>query len=501
MPPKKEAKKEDKKEDKKEAKKDDKKEDKKDEKDATGAGKGKDKGKKTAKTKKKSDEEVERAFKPDDEEELMAPSGSKRRARKERYADKLRKFLHEYKNALICTVDFVGSNQMQQVRAALRGKAEILMGKNTVIRKIVREEAAANPKLLELLPLVQGNIGFAWTNGKLGDVRKLIVSNKVPAAAKTGNYAPEDVIIQAGPTGLDPGQTSFFQALNISTKIARGSIEIINKVVLVKKGERVTASHVSLLSKLDLKPFSYGIKVTNVYENGAVYKSEVLDLSQDDLMNKWLRGVRHVAALSLAIGHPTAASLPHSIANAMKKMIAICIEVDYTFEAAKKYTEHFRKDSKKAEKKKEEGGEEEEGEEEEAGEEEEDAGKKKGKKEEAEEEEEEAEEDEEEDAGKKKGKAAEKPKAKKEEEEEEEEQEDAGKKKKGGKDEKKPAEKPKEKEKEKPAEKPKEKPKEDAPKGKAPAKAAPKKEEEEEEEEEAEEEEEEAEAEEEEEEE
>jgi len=60
----------------------------------------------------------------------------------------------------------------------------------------------------------------------------------------------------------------------------------------------------------------------------------VLDLSQDDLFQKWMRGVRHIAALSLAVGHPTAASLPHSIANAAKKLIAISLEIDYSFPAA-----------------------------------------------------------------------------------------------------------------------------------------------------------------------
>jgi large subunit ribosomal protein LP0 len=361
MPPKKEEKKKDEKkkdEKKDDKKKDDKKKDEKkgDEKKDEKAG-GKDKGGKkgATKVKKKDDEEIERAFKPDDEDELLAPAGSKRRARKERYAVKLRKFLHGYKNALICTIDFVGSSQMQQVRSTLRGKGEILMGKNTVIRKIVREEAVHNPKLNELLPLIQGNIGFCWTNGSLTDARKILISNKVPAAAKVGNYAPEDVVIQAGATGLDPGQTAFFQALNISTKIARGSIEIINKVTLVKKGERVTASHVGLLSKLDLKPFAYGIQVTHAYENGSVYKAEVLDLSQDDLFGKWMRGVRHVAALSLAVGHPTVASLPHSIANAFKKLIAISLETEYTFKEAQIFKDFlanpdkFKKAAPKAE--------------------------------------------------------------------------------------------------------------------------------------------------------
>jgi len=371
-------KKDDKKKDDK--KKDEKKDDKKaDEKAGDKGGKGGKKGKGKAKggaaaeseeaPKKKKEDEGEKAFKPDEEE---VPAGSKRRLRKERYSDKLRKFLHQYKNCLVCTVDFVGSNQMQQVRIALRGKAEIIMGKNTVIRKIVREEGVRNAKLLNLLPLIQGNVGFAFTNGSLPDVRKIIQANRVPAAAKSGVNAPDDVYIQAGPTGLDPGQTAFFQALNIATKIARGSIEILNKVHLVKKGEKVNSSHVGLLAKLDLKPFAYGIVVTHAYENGAVYESKILDVSKDDVMVKWLRGVAYIAALSLAAGHPTEASIAHSIVNGFRKVAAIALELDYDFPELKNIKERLANPEAFAEKA-EEAGEEEAEEEAEAEEEEEEA--------------------------------------------------------------------------------------------------------------------------------
>jgi len=167
----------------------------------------------------------------------------------------------------------------------------------------------------------------------------LIQSNKVPAPARSGTYAPEDVTIPAGPTGLDPGQTAFFQALNIATKIARGAIEIINEVLLIKKGEKVNSSHVALLGKLDIKPFTYGVVVNSAYENGSCYEAKVLDWSMDDIYQKWVRGVRYVAALSLATGHPTAASIAHSIVNGFRKLVAISLETAYVFEQAKAYKE------------------------------------------------------------------------------------------------------------------------------------------------------------------
>jgi len=264
---------------------------------------------------------------------------SKRRVRKESLKNKLDRLLNEYKNILIAKVDNVGSNQMQKVRIALRGKAELLMGKNTLWRKVIREHAANNPQLDALLPHVWGNIGFVFTNADLREVREVVLKNKVPAAAKSGSFAPIDVFIPPGPTGLDPGQTAFFQALNIATKIARGSIEIINQVHLIKKGDKVTSSHVALLTKLDIKPFFYGVVVEKVYEGGSVYSSNVLDLAPADLYAKFFAGVRKLAALSIAIGYPTIASLPHILGGGFRKLLAISLATNYEIKEAKLFKE------------------------------------------------------------------------------------------------------------------------------------------------------------------
>jgi len=272
-----------------------------------------------------------------EEYDPLNPPKSKRAIRKERLKAKLDRYLQEYKNVLICTVDNVGSHQMQKVRISLRGKAVLLMGKNTICRKAIREHQEHNPALEALLPFVRGNIGFVFTNSDLNAVRKTILENKVPAAAKQGSMAPIDVFVPPGPTGLDPGQTAFFQALNISTKIARGSIEIINEVHLIKAGEKVTASHVALLSKLNINPFFYGIKVTHVYEGGSVYEASVLDLTKEDLYSKFFAGVRKIAALSLAIGYPTTASLPHIVGGAFRKLLFIASSSGYEFKEAKAF--------------------------------------------------------------------------------------------------------------------------------------------------------------------
>jgi large subunit ribosomal protein LP0 len=207
----------------------------------------------------------------------------------------------------------------------------------TMARNCIRQAAAQNPKVEKLLPLCVGNIGFVFTNDDAKVVRDLVLSCRVPAAAKPGAISPVDVYVPAGPTGMDPSQTGFFQALNIATKIVKGAIEIISEVHLLKPGDKVGNSEVILLNKLNIRPFSYGLKIVKVYEDGATYDSEVLDLTSDALLAKFFNGVGKVAAVSLAINYPTAASLPHSIANGFLKMLSISLATEYTFEQAQKF--------------------------------------------------------------------------------------------------------------------------------------------------------------------
>jgi len=260
---------------------------------------------------------------------------NKKWVRKTAYWAKLQSALDEYKNILIIGVDFVGSSQMQKTRIALRGKGIVLMGKNTIIRKVLRERAETNPALEALIPYVYGNIGFVFTNGDLNALRQLITANKVPASAKTGVIAPIDVIIPPGPTGLDPGQTSFFQTLNIGTKIVKGSIEMTTASKVCTKGEKITASAVALLNKLNIRPFEYGITIDTVYENGSCYSVKVLDMSDNDLVNMFANAASRLAAVSFALGYINQTTLPHSFGRAYRMICALALQTDYNFDELK----------------------------------------------------------------------------------------------------------------------------------------------------------------------
>lgn len=257
------------------------------------------------------------------------------------YAAKLRTLLQENRSILIVQCDNVGSKQMQSIRISLRGVATILMGKNTTIRKVLKDflkDNAAHPTGA-ILDYIVGNTGFIFTNSDLSAVRDVVTANKVPAPARVGSIAPVDVWVEPGPTGCDPGQTAWFQALNIPTKINKGQIEMISRVHLVKIGDRVGNSEAALLQKLNVKPFSYGLQLQYVYDNGDVFDPAVLDISPADVIMKLSSAISTLAAVCLEIGYPTKASVPHTINNAFKSMVALCLETDYKFPRAQTFVD------------------------------------------------------------------------------------------------------------------------------------------------------------------
>ena len=267
---------------------------------------------------------------------------------KSKYFVKMVQLLDEYPKCFIVGADNVGSKQFQSIRIALRGDAVVLMGKNTMMRKAIRGHLENNPALEKLLPHIKGNVGLVFTKGELTEVRDKILVQKVAAPAKAGVIAPLDVILPGQNTGLGPEKTSFFQALAIPTKITKGTIEILNDVNLIKEGDKVGASEATLLNMLNISPFTYGLMIQQVYDSGTVFSPEILDITDDDIRSRFMNGVTNIAAVSLAIGYPTAASVPHSIVNGFKNLLAIAAATDISFKEAETMKEILADPSKLA---------------------------------------------------------------------------------------------------------------------------------------------------------
>lgn len=253
--------------------------------------------------------------------------------RKQSFFLKFSKLLEEYPKVIIANGDNVGSNQMQKIRIDLRGKGQMVMGKKTIMRKVIRglgAEGKQNP-WENILPHVKGNIAFIFCKNDLHEIKKVVDANKVLSPARAGAFAPNDVVVPAGNTGMEPTKTSFFQALSIPTKISKGQVEIINDVNLIKTGQKVGSSEASLLQMLNIKPFKYGLRLITVFEDGGMYDASVLSITPEDIVSKFRAGVARIAAVSLGTGVATTASVPHSIIRGYKNVIGVGLVTNISF--------------------------------------------------------------------------------------------------------------------------------------------------------------------------
>jgi large subunit ribosomal protein LP0 len=185
------------------------------------------------------------------------------------------------------------------------------------------------PELAALAPLIKDKVALIFSDASVHELRIKIEANKVPTEARVGVVSPIDFTCPSGPTGLDPSQINFFHALNISTKIVKGQIEITKDFKVCTKGKKIKNSEAALLKKLNIKPFEYGMKIADVYDEGAILPEAILNLDPSSLIARFEQGVKNITALSLGAGYPIEATIPLIIGNAFKNIAAFSLESGY----------------------------------------------------------------------------------------------------------------------------------------------------------------------------
>ena len=262
-------------------------------------------------------------------------------AEKEAYAARMNQLLDTYSKVLFVDLDNVRSAQMHAVRASLRGRAEVLVGKKTMQKKILSLRAEAegatevDKKMYEALVSenrLVGNLGLIFTNELVSDISAVLEKHRIQAPARVGAVAPCDVVVPAGNTGLEPTTTSFFQALNIQTKIAKGTVEITADKQVLATGDKVDNSVAVLLAKLKISPFWFQAEVRFYFQNGLLFTAQDLSLTSEVMAKEMSTAIANLSAMSLATGILTEASFPHAIMDGFKSLLGAAVATDYSFE-------------------------------------------------------------------------------------------------------------------------------------------------------------------------
>src|SRR3989304_5255044 len=166
--------------------------------------------------------------------------------KKEIFSD-LHQLLKEHTVVAVADLQKVRSSQIQEIRKKLRGKAYLIVAKNTILRKAAEKLGAEKPNIDKFAEGLTGSKVLIFTQMNPFELILFLNKSKVRVPAKGGDVASGDIVISAGNTGLQPGPViSEFNEAKVQTRIEGGSIFVARDTVVVEKGDIVSVKVASL---------------------------------------------------------------------------------------------------------------------------------------------------------------------------------------------------------------------------------------------------------------
>lgn len=208
--------------------------------------------------------------------------------------------------------------QLQQMRQKLRGHAEIVVSKNTLLRlSLERAVERKDPKLRELAEHLRGQSALVFTQMSWFKLNKILRANRMNAPAKPGSRSPKDIVIPAGETDFAPGPVvSELQRVGIKARIQAGKVVVLEDCPILREGDGISVEVTDVLTKFGIQPLELGLKLRAVYEGGLIFSGEVLGMDEK-LATEQLQ-LACISAVNLAINanYPTGVTIGVMIANA-----------------------------------------------------------------------------------------------------------------------------------------------------------------------------------------
>lgn len=226
----------------------------------------------------------------------------------------------------IIDVRGVPAPAFQTMRTNLRGKAEIVMLKNTLLKIALQEASKQRKGLDKLVDSVDGQCAVVTTELNPFRLFKQLGSTKTKMPARGGEVAPDDIEIKAGETPFKPGPVvGELQKAGLPAAIEQGKVVIKKDKLLVKKGDKIPRDVALVLGKLEIFPLTVGLNLNAAFEDGFVYQKDVLAVDDVQVLNQVRLAAAGALNLSVFVSYPTAMSIRPMLANAHFKAINLAV--------------------------------------------------------------------------------------------------------------------------------------------------------------------------------
>ncbi len=250
--------------------------------------------------------------------------------RKTQVLDRLVSLMKKYDIIAVADLERVRSFQIQEIRKKLRGKVEILVAKNTLVKKAAELLGKEKKNLTRFSEAITGSRVLLFTNMNPYELIILLNKSKVRVPAKVGDIATGEIVVPAGNTGLAPGPViSEFGEVKVPTKIESGSIWIVRDTVVARKGDRISPKLVSVLSKLGIKPMEAGLSLVQAYDESLVLTREDLAFDIEEFRKNIQQAALEARGVAVEAGILLPETAPLIIGKAHREALALSIQADY----------------------------------------------------------------------------------------------------------------------------------------------------------------------------
>src|SRR4030042_492805 len=229
----------------------------------------------------------------------------------------------------IIDVHGVPAPAFQTMRTNLRGKAEIVMLKNTLLKLAIQETAKSKKGLEKLVEVVDGQCAVVTSDMHPFRLFRQLDATKTKMPARGGEISPDDIEIKAGDTPFKPGPVvGELQKAGLPAAIEQGKVVIKKDKLLVKKGDKIPREVALVLSKLEIYPLTVGLNLNAAFEDGMVYQKDVLAVDDVEILNRVKAAASGALNLSVFISYPTKQSIRLLVSKAHMNALNLAVNGD-----------------------------------------------------------------------------------------------------------------------------------------------------------------------------
>jgi|TARA_B100001971_G_scaffold214712_1_gene253778 large subunit ribosomal protein L10 len=202
---------------------------------------------------------------------------------KKKLVQDMTKLMKQYSIVAMVNMEDMPAPQLQSMRSELRGKIDLFMTKKRLMRIALEKMKDEKKGIEELEKYFEGMPALIFTNENTFKLSKILQKSKSKAPAKAGQTAPEDIVINKGPTPFAPGPViSELSAVGLKVGVEDGKVAVKEDSVVARKGEKIKPKVAEILTRLDIKPMEVGLGLVAAYEDGIIYQKDILKVDEKE---------------------------------------------------------------------------------------------------------------------------------------------------------------------------------------------------------------------------